>query len=283
VFNQDTTTIKGPSAGNPDLKEETANTFTVGAILTPRALPGLALTVDYFRIKVKDAINALTPDQLVRECYGNPAGITDNEFCAPITRDSNGQITQIVNQDLNLNSIVRSGIDVGLEYRFDAPAFLSSTGKMDFRLFYSRLIDFYTDFAGIDGVTRTDSKGEIGAWKNTGQMQLGYRDGPLRLRWKARYTGPAVDSNIRLANAESVGSNPPFLHVGSRVRHDFYLSFDLDPDQLGEMRFYTGVNNAFNSRSPFLPSGTVQGGSNNFSGYYDIIGRYVYAGFEVKF
>lgn len=65
VFNQDTTTIKGPSAGNPDLKEETANTFTVGAILTPRALPGLALTVDYFRIKVKDAINALA---VLRRC-----------------------------------------------------------------------------------------------------------------------------------------------------------------------------------------------------------------------
>ena len=243
---------------------------------------------DRDRVAERKDNDAGDPQAQAQPDRGGQGGVGDRE--APrsaaeqdITRDSNGQITQIVNQDLNLNSIVRSGIDVGLEYRFDAPAFLSSTGKMDFRLFYSRLIDFYTDFAGIDGVTRTDSKGEIGAWKNTGQMQLGYRDGPLRLRWKARYTGPAVDSNIRLANAESVGSNPPFLHVGSRVRHDFYLSFDLDPDQLGEMRFYTGVNNAFNSRSPFLPSGTVQGGSNNFSGYYDIIGRYVYAGFEVKF
>ncbi|MFV0644258.1 MAG: TonB-dependent receptor domain-containing protein [Sphingomonadaceae bacterium] len=283
VFNQDTTTIKGPSAGNPDLKEETADTLTLGAAFTPRAVPGLAFTVDYFRIKVKDAIAALTADQLLEECYGNPDGISDNMFCDTITRDVDGQLVQIVNEDLNLNSIVRSGIDVALEYRFSAPDFISDTGKFDARLLYSRVLKYYTDFEGINGVTRADSKGEIGAWKNTGQFQLGYRDGPLRLRWKARYTGPGVDSNIRLANAQAAGSNPPFLHVGSRVRHDFYLSFDIDPDQTGDMRFYAGVNNAFNSISPFLPSGTYSGGSNNYSGSYDIVGRYMYAGFEVKF
>jgi len=56
-----------------------------------------------------------------RECLGNPDGLTDNFFCNEITRNGEGQITQIINRDLNLNKIVRSGIDVGLDYRFDAP------------------------------------------------------------------------------------------------------------------------------------------------------------------
>lgn len=282
VFLQNGTGIKGPSAGNPDLKEETANTLSVGAVLTPTFVPGLSLTVDYFKIKVRDAISSLDADELLRECLGNPDGLTDNFFCNEITRDPEGQLVQIINRDLNLNQIVRSGVDVSVDYRFGAPQWLSGTGKFDVRLLYSRLLDFYTVFDGVNGVSRSDSKGQIGSFVNSGQVQFGYRDGGLRLRWKARYTGKAVDSNQRLAIAEAAGSNPPFLRVGDRWRHDFYASFDI-PSGSRELRFYTGVNNAFNSVSPFLPSGTVSGGSQNQSGQYDVIGRYVYAGFEAKF
>ena len=102
------------------------------------------------------------------------------------------------------------------------------------------------------------------------------------MRWKARYTGKGVDSNIRLNNAKTAGSNPPFLFVGDRIRHDFYVSVDVNEDK-PSARFYAGVNNAFNSVSPFLPAGTASGGSVNFSGSYDIVGRYFYTGFEVKF
>jgi len=282
VFTQITDNIEGPSAGNPELKEETADTITLGAVLMPRALSGLSLTVDYFKIKVKDAISALEPDELLRECLGNPDGLTDNFFCNEITRNNEGQITRILNRDLNLNQIVRSGVDVALEYRFDAPQFLSSTGKFDIRLLYSRLLDFYTVFDGVNGVSRTNEKGQIGSWLNTGQAQLGYRDGGLRLRWKLRYTGKAVDSNLRLAAAEKAGSNPPFLRIGDRIRHDFYASVDV-PSAGNDFRAYAGVNNAFNSVSPFLPSGTASGSSQNVSGDYDVIGRYFYLGFEAKF
>lgn len=283
VFRQVTEDIKGPSAGNPLLREETADTITLGAVFTPRFLPGLSLTVDYFRIEVKDAIGALSADQLVNECYGSAGGLAGNRFCDPITRDVNGQLVQIINQDLNLDNITRSGYDIALDYRFNAPAFLSDRGRFDLRLHYSRLLDYFNDFEGVDGLTRTNFAGEIGSWKHTGQAQVGYSDGPLRLRWKAKYLGDAVDSNIRLAVAQAAGSNPPFLRVGEQVRHDFYVSYDVAEDTGPEMRIYAGVNNAFNSTSPFLPSGTTSGGTANVSGNYDVVGRYFYVGFETKF
>lgn len=282
AFLQDTTSIKGPSSGNPGLKEETADTVSLGAVFTPTFIPGLSATVDYFRIRVRDAISSLDADQLLRECLANPDGLTDNFFCNEITRNAEGQITQVVNRDLNLNRIVRSGVDVGLDYRFDAPQWLSSAGKLDLRLLYSRLIDFYTVFDGVNGTATTDLKGEVGSWVNTGQAQVGYREGGLRLRWKARYTGDAVDSNQRLAIANAAGSNPPFLRVGDQVRHDFYASVDV-PGSRRDMRFYAGINNAFDSKSPFLPTGTVSGSSQNITGDYDEIGRYFYVGFEAKF
>ena len=282
TFRQDITAIRGPSQGNPNLKEETAKTLTLGFVLSPSALRGLSLTVDYHHIRVTNAIGALSGTQLLNECYGNSAGLGNNQFCNPITRDPNGQLVQIINQDLNLDKIVRSGIDVGLDYRFNAPDFLSAKGRFDVRLLYSRLLESYTEFTGIAGITRTDGKGEIGSWINQGQFQLGYREGPVSLRWRAMYTGKGVDSNIRLRDATAAGSNPPFLHIGERIRHDLYASFDVK-GKGSDMRFYLGIRNAFNSTSPFLPSGTASGGTGNFSGSYDVTGRYFYTGFEAKF
>lgn len=50
-----------------------------------------------------------------------------------------------------------------------------------------------------------------------------------------------------------------------------------------DFRLYTGVNNAFDSKSPFPPTGTVSGSSQNITGDYDEIGRYFYVGSEAKF
>ena len=41
------------SGSNPNLTEETSNSWTVGAVIQPRFIPGLSLSVDYYNIKVK--------------------------------------------------------------------------------------------------------------------------------------------------------------------------------------------------------------------------------------
>ncbi|MEE4538280.1 MAG: TonB-dependent receptor, partial [Erythrobacter sp.] len=45
--------------GNPNLFEETSDTYTVGVVLEPRFLPGLTVTADYFDITIEDAIITL--------------------------------------------------------------------------------------------------------------------------------------------------------------------------------------------------------------------------------
>ena len=46
--------------GNPGLSEETANTFTLGAVLTPNlGLGRFSATVDYYDIDIKDYVVAL--------------------------------------------------------------------------------------------------------------------------------------------------------------------------------------------------------------------------------
>ncbi len=58
IYEQAGNNIYSPNGGNLDLKEETADTLTLGAVFAPRFIPGLSLAVDYYDISIKDAIDA---------------------------------------------------------------------------------------------------------------------------------------------------------------------------------------------------------------------------------
>ncbi|MGQ7329783.1 TonB-dependent receptor domain-containing protein, partial [Streptococcus suis] len=47
--------------GNPTLKPETAQTLTVGLVVEPTQIPRLSFSVDYYNIRIKDAIQTVTP------------------------------------------------------------------------------------------------------------------------------------------------------------------------------------------------------------------------------
>ena len=52
-------TINGFVGGNPALNEETAKTLTLGVVFTPSFLRGFSATVDYYKIRVDDAIGII--------------------------------------------------------------------------------------------------------------------------------------------------------------------------------------------------------------------------------
>jgi outer membrane receptor protein involved in Fe transport len=67
------------SGSNPDLKAETSKSLTVGAVSTPRFLPGFDVTVDYYDINVHKVISAPTAQQIVNSCYDLPD--LNNQYC----------------------------------------------------------------------------------------------------------------------------------------------------------------------------------------------------------
>ena len=54
--------------GNPHLKPEAAATLTFGAVLTPRRLPGLSITVDYVDIAIAQLLSTIGADQIMEQC-----------------------------------------------------------------------------------------------------------------------------------------------------------------------------------------------------------------------
>jgi outer membrane receptor protein involved in Fe transport len=111
------------SGGNPNLKPESANTYTAGVALQPRFIPGLAATFDYFNIKLKGAIGTIGFDTIMNQCIttGDPM------FCSRIKRmQGNGSLWffvtdinkggYIVDINTNLGSLQTRGVDVQASY-----------------------------------------------------------------------------------------------------------------------------------------------------------------------
>ncbi len=120
------TQINVTTSGNPNLQVERARTYTLGGVIAPRALPGFSLTVDYYHIKVKDAISSPAQSDILNGCYSaalNPT-FANNGFCQLIRRNplngslnGAGETLGVILAGSNLGVIETAGIDFGVNQR----------------------------------------------------------------------------------------------------------------------------------------------------------------------
>ena len=113
--------------GNPFLGPETSRSWTIGLVLTPRSLiPGFNATIDYYSIKVKDAITAPTSNDVIAACFGNlsAASVTD-PACLGIRRNQtsgglSGSPANVPGLPVplsNLGKLETNGVDLTMNYR----------------------------------------------------------------------------------------------------------------------------------------------------------------------
>ncbi|MCH3113129.1 TonB-dependent receptor, partial [Listeria monocytogenes] len=84
--------IDSVTGGNSNLREETANTYTVGAVLQPRFLKRFSLTVDYYRINIANYISTPGTANIITACYGNAGNgyvAYNSSYCSLLPRDAN--------------------------------------------------------------------------------------------------------------------------------------------------------------------------------------------------
>ena len=60
--NQSFTIVSG---GDPNIRPEKGDTFTIGLVYRPDWLPGFDLSVDWLRVKLSDAIESYTVQQII--------------------------------------------------------------------------------------------------------------------------------------------------------------------------------------------------------------------------
>ncbi|TNE61062.1 MAG: TonB-dependent receptor [Sphingomonadales bacterium] len=116
------------SGGNLNVGPETADTWTIGAVWQPDFAPGLSFTIDYYTIKVEDAITLPTPGDAIAACFGNvTAASASDPACTLIGRNpadgglsgDPGVTPGLFLALSNLGTLETSGIDWSINYSTD--------------------------------------------------------------------------------------------------------------------------------------------------------------------
>ncbi|MFM7028594.1 MAG: TonB-dependent receptor plug domain-containing protein [Chakrabartia sp.] len=271
--------INGFDGGNTNLQEETARTITLGGVLTPRAIPGFALSVDYFHIKVKDAIGTVPRDVSIGQCLETG----DAAFCNNVLRDPNtGRLLTVNSQLANIADLKTSGIDVAL--RYNRALGLVADDRLDLNVYYTYLISLEKRaFAGApleENRGQLSGDGRLGAgFKHKASARIGYSVKNVTLSWQVNYLGKIQDT---LGGYGDDGLDR-LNTVGDAFYHDVQARFRAGQDERFE--FYVGVDNLFDRAPPFLPSGFASDvtGTETAADTYDPFGRRYYAGARVRF
>ena len=104
--------------GNPNLSQETADTFTAGVVVEPHWIEGLQMSADYWRINVKGAVSTIPINTLLQNlCYDVAQTPGSNHFCNLIHRDQTGALTYVELTNQNVQAIRTNGLDMSISYQ----------------------------------------------------------------------------------------------------------------------------------------------------------------------
>ena len=272
----------GTITGNLNLKPEKADSWNAGVVLAPRFLPGFTASADYFRIKLKDAIDSLSADDIVLRCS---EGLTD--FCAAITPDpSNPARVLISRQPVNFSSILLKGVDFEAAYRRPI-----ADGNVTFRAVATRYIDNILK-TGVAGVVPIDSVGTLGV--GTGSQSItpkwiyrfsaGYDTDAWSLTAVARGVSSgrydATGIECQTGCPISTGQFPTYEDnsIKGATYVDLNATVKFDALAGGDGEFFVNVTNVFDRRPILLPETGLAANST----YSDLLGRAYRVGVRLK-
>ena len=288
--------IAGNNAGNPLLNAEKSNSLTIGAVVQPRMIPGLSLTVDYYHINIKNAIFSLAPQTIINQCYDSTSGI-NNPFCAVVFRNPNGTFkgqtdvahagstvsfpstgSSFTAQPFNYAKNVTSGIDAEVVYNhhFNGDVAINLRGSLT-----KTFVKYnYTDVTKPDFALR--QLGTLGDPEWAGQISANLTTGVFNFGYRFRYVGRQIVTALGVYETQnSTQYRPPlqieafpFPYYPSVTYHDLRVDITVPKTRY---QFYVGVDNVTDQLPPYDLLGTENGDP------YSPVGRFMYAGVRIKF
>lgn len=275
------------TGGNPDLEEETADTWSFGTVVRSPfdhpLLSNLTVSVDWYKIDVSDAIGVLSVVQSVQYCFNvggsNPTYDPKNYYCSLLSRARTGALEAPTSQPLlNLAQFNVSGIDVQLDWKAElSDVGIPVEGRLAFRSAVSFLDKFEVqalpgaavyDFAGTIG-TSVESNAGIAhpEFKAITSLTYSRDNGSIGVTW--RYIDKMKHSNF----VTSPTTAPPGISAYNAFDINARYSLPWDTD------VRVGITNLFNKAPP--PYGSTPETYDSSS--YDVVGRYFFMSLTKKF
>ncbi len=285
--------------GNTNLRPEKADTWTAGVVIsspfTSAMLSRLRLTVDYYNIKVKDAIGPQSIAIALQQCFdpalnpdisSNPAAAANSFFCQNVPRNQQGGgLGNVTTTYVNNGRFQTDGIDAQLDWGFDV-----GPGAFNLNMVGSYLLHFKSsglptnplvDYAGTFGTVDNGLNGAEYRWKLL--TNVGYRVGPasIGLQWQHLRRSRTALKPLFPNGTPTTGA-PSYDLFSLNASYDVTSNFTLRAgveNLLDKDPPLTGINTA--NTQPAV-DGQLPGGTYNAT-YYDTLGRRFYIGANMKF
>lgn len=262
AYNYANSQFQGLSGGNPELQEETADTYTVGAVFRGSGegfFGGFSASVDYYQIEIEDVITNIDADVIVERCFDarfNPNFENSNQFCQLFARDSGtSTIIDVAEVDNNLAANKVNGIDLQIDYSQDL-----GPGTMRAKWISTHLLEWqeqitsadpFEEFAG----TASSDFDVLPELKST--LTFGYTIANFDADVRWRHIGDTIDTSF------------PDFKLDAIDYFDLTGAYDFE-GLIDGLRVRAGVTNLTDEQPIIYPSNQQ---SNTDPATYDVLGR----------
>jgi len=238
--------------GNPFLQPEFGVNRTVGLVYSPSWLEGFNISLDYWNVKLEDALSSLGAGTILSRCYGVGGAAPDLTVCPFVERTASGDLAVVRGTQFNAASFRVSGYDLGIGYNFE-------TGFGDFRLKLDTTYTAENEFNGTDFVGRYSGAPN---WEYRSTFNATWTKGDWDASWTTRYMSDLVE-NCFLACNQHNGDG--LNHTGQYAVHDIQIGWKAPWDA----KVSVGARNVFGKEPPIVTNNTF---AHSFDAAYDLPG-----------
>lgn len=273
--------------GNTNLEVEKSNSWNAGVVLTPRFLPGLAISADYFDIKIEDGISTFSAQSIFDLCFNGNQTFCDARSIDP-ARSAPGQPYYLVRtQPFNAASQKVRGVDIDASYRVPLSRFFAdSAGNFTLRGVATRYIDNILD-TGVPGAVIANTVGANGGqsstpkWIYRASVTYDTPDFAITAVGRGISAGKYAATGIECSTGCPLSTPNAPTYDNNRVSGLFYADLNLTQKVTfgdANAQFFINVTNIFD-RWPLLVPETGLAANSTYS---DLLGRQFRVGLRME-
>ena len=275
--------------GNPNLKPERGTMVVAGAVLNPSWLDGLNISVDYYNLRINQAIASPSFANLNIICEAtNGTGAACASIIRPLpfsNRTAANYPTTVLAVPINQGSLVQSGVDLEINYQFAADDLIGGMdGNFNLHTYVSEVLVDKNQLATGLAYTKSNYYGadvplEAFLQQNytVGNWDFGINERFLAKTHKGSPTAPVYNN---------YAFEPAIWYFGANVNYKLDDAGFMDwigGKNVGKEIFFNAVN-LFNRSAPVVPD-CCNAGEQYPTDYhkYDVVGGYYTVGIRLKF
>jgi outer membrane receptor protein involved in Fe transport len=265
--------------GNPNLKPEVSHNYTAGLVLTPNWIPNLTASVDYYHIKINNAIGSV--GGLNTTIYDLCQSTGAPQYCGLVVRPgayndpSPGNFpTLIYNVSQNVALAAVEGVNTEIDYATDLSDWTNLDGMVNLRLLWTH--QSVQNSQSLPGTLISNASGTRNAPRDRVNLTVGYNLDAFSVNVIEQYIAPQRWQSTPVQRVYDLPLIPAYTLTNVNFGYDFE-EYDTP------MHAFLSVSNLWNDKGPLTGGWTgAPGMLYPVPGYADVVGRYYTVGLRIN-